>query len=256
VGGPARVLERVVGGGHLRERVLLTALRAHYASRLRREWLWTDAPPHFFDHRLGAFELAFGSAKSGAYPWSRAFCAAEVIRDGDTLLDIGCGDGFFTARFFAPRCRAVDGVDVDPDAIASARRENAASKVEYHLTDVVSQPFPQDSYDVIVWDGALGHFSAAASQTVLAKIAQALAPDGIFCGSESLGSEGIDHQQFFTDLPALHKALSGHFPHLWLREVGYEVDGRFRREALWRASVSPARHEATFWRAHGGASSS
>ena len=238
----------MVGGGRLRERLLLAALRTHYASRFRREWLWTDEPPHFFAHRLGAFELAFGSSKSGPYPWQRAFCAAEVIRAGDTLLDIGCGDGFFTARFFAPRCRVVDGLDVDPEAISTARRENAAGKIRYHLLDVTSEAFPETRYDVIVWDGALGHFTPDASKTVLAKIRRALAPDGIFCGSESLGSEGVDHQQFFPDLESLHAALAGHFPHLWLREVGYDVDGHFRREAFWRACANPARHDATLWR--------
>jgi SAM-dependent methyltransferase len=256
VGKPARLVERVVGGGRLRERLLLLGLRAHYASRFRREWLWTDDPPHFFDHRIGAFDLAFGSARSGPYPWLRAFCAAEVIRDSDVLLDVGCGDGFFTARFFAPRCQAVDGVDFDPEAIASARRENAAPKVRYHLIDVSSEPFPQARYDVIVWDGALGHFAPDASKTVLSKIERALAPDGIFCGSESLGSEGVDHQQFFPDLQSLRGALSGHFPHLWLREVSYEVGGQLRREAFWRGCVSPARHDATLWRAFDGASSS
>ena len=141
LGRPARVVEHAVGGGRLRERLLLRALGAHYASRLRREWLWTDEPPHFFDHRIGAFDLAFGSAKSGPYPWFRAFFAAEVIRDGDVLLDIGSGDGFFTARFLAPRCQAVDGLDVDPAAIETARRENATANVHYHLTDAVDQPF-------------------------------------------------------------------------------------------------------------------
>jgi SAM-dependent methyltransferase len=210
--------------------------------------LWTDDPPRFFAHRLGAFELALGSAKTGPYPWLRAFSAAEVIREGDTLLDIGSGDGFFTARFFAPRCRAVDGLDVDPDAIETARRENAAPNVRYRLRDVVSEDFPESRYDVIVRDGALGHFTSDGSQMVLAKIERALAPDGIFCGSESLGSEGVDHEQFFSDLESLRDTLAGPFPHLWLREVRYGVDGHFRREALWRASAGAARHEETLWR--------
>lgn len=250
------MLERAVGGGRLRERLLLTALRAHYASRFRREWLWTDDPPHYFDHRIGAFDLCFGSARSGPYPWFRAFCAAEVIREGDVLLDIGCGDGFFTARFFASRCQTLDGLDVDPDAIASACRENAASNVRYHLADAVSQPFPQKRYDVIVWDGALGHFPPEATQTMLVKIERALAPNGIFCGSESLGFEGIDHEQFFPDLESLHRLLSPHFPHVWLREVEYRTGGRFRREAFWRAGTSPTRHEEASWRAHGSESTS
>jgi SAM-dependent methyltransferase len=248
LGRPARAVERAVGGGRLRERLLLSALGAHYASRLRRDWLWTDEPPHFFDHRIGAFDLAFGSAKSGPYPWFRAFFAAEVIRDGDVLLDLGCGDGFFTARFLAPRCEAVDGVDIDPSAIEAARRENAAPNVRYHLANAVDELFPRPRYDVIAWDGALGHFSPEATATVLTKIKDALAPDGIFCGSESLGSEGVDHLQFFTGVTELRELLAEHFRHVWTREVDYRTGRHDRREAYWRASTDPARHEAASWR--------
>ncbi len=63
--GPAN---RRSGEARLRERLLLNALRQHYASRFRREWLWTDEPPHFFDHRIGAFDLAFGSRQKRAVP--------------------------------------------------------------------------------------------------------------------------------------------------------------------------------------------
>jgi SAM-dependent methyltransferase len=251
LGRPARVLEQAIGGGRLRERLLLSALRAHYASRFRREWLWTDDPPHFFNHRIGAFDLAFGSAKSGPYPWFRAFFTAELIRESDVLLDIGCGDGFFTARFLAPRCRAVDGLDVDPTAIETARRENATANVRYFVADAVAEPFPEERYDVIVWDGALGHFGPEATETMLRKIRGALAPDGVFCGSESLGYEGVDHHQFFQQLEDIDGLLSPHFPHVWLREVGYQTGKHFRREAFWRAGASQTRAEAASWQLGG-----
>ena len=164
------------------------------------------------------------------------------------MLDIGSGDGFFTARFLAARCRTVDGIDVDPAAIEIARRTNAVPHVTYHLCDAVTAPFPREQYDVIVWDGAIGHFAPETTKELLTKIAGALAPDGIFCGSESLGAEGVDHLQHFTGLDELHELLAPHFPHLWLREVGYRTGGHFRREAYWRASTSPARQEDVSWR--------
>ena len=249
LGRPLRIVEHAIGGGRLRERALLGALRAHYRSRLRRDWLWTDEPPHFFDHRIGAFDLAFGDAGSGPYPWSRAFFAAEVIREGDAVLDLGCGDGFFTARFLAARAAHVDGIDVDPDAIETARRENAAPNVAYRLADAVADAFPRDRYDVVVWDGALGHFSPEATAAVLGKVRDALAPDGIFCGSESLGHEGVDHLQFFASTDDLRALLAPHFRHVWLREVAYRTGRHDRREAFWRAAADPARHEGSSWRA-------
>src|SRR4051794_24874752 len=104
-----QLLERLVFGGRLRERVLLLALGAYYRSLYRRQWAWSQEPPHFFDHRMGAFDLLVG--RGNPYALARAFHAVEVMRQGDRVLDIGCGDGFFTSRFFAPRASAVDAVD-------------------------------------------------------------------------------------------------------------------------------------------------
>ena len=102
-----------------------------------------------------------------------------------------------------------------------------------------------------MWDGALGHFAPEATRAMLAKLELTLEPDGVFCGSESLGFEGIDHEQFFPDLESLDDLLSEHFPHVWLREVEYRTGGRVRKEAFWRACTSPSRHEAAAWRLHG-----
>src|SRR4051794_40155905 len=69
-----RLLERLVFGGRLRERVLLLALGWYYSSLFRRQWTWSEEPPHFFDHRMGAFDLLVGRGKP--YALARGFHAA------------------------------------------------------------------------------------------------------------------------------------------------------------------------------------
>ena len=93
----------------------------------------------------------------------------------------------------------------------------------------------------------MGHFTAQTTRAVLVKIAGALVPEGVFCGSESLGSEGSDQMQFFADLKSLGDVLSQHFAYVWLREVRETVRGRFRQEALRRgapARIVVAEHRA------------
>src|SRR3954453_20481443 len=148
-----RLLERLAFGGRLRERVLLVLLGAYYRSLFRRQWTWSEEPPHFFDHRIGAYDLLVG--RGSPYPQARAFHAAEMVRRGDKVLDIGCGDGFFTSRFLAARASAVDALDIEDSAIEHACRHNARPNVSYRQADAVAEPFPQSDYDVIVWDGAL-----------------------------------------------------------------------------------------------------
>jgi SAM-dependent methyltransferase len=249
---PARavlpVFERIAFGGERRERLLLAALDAHYRSLFRRRWLYPLERPHHFDHRIGSFRFAIG--REPPFSWYRGFFAAELVRPGDTLLDLGCGDGFFARRFYAPRCAAVDAVDVDPTAIAHARRRNAAPNVRYVELDAAAAPFPRERYDVVVWDGALAHFSAEATRAMLGRISVALSPGGAFSGSESLGDEGHDHLQAFATLDDLGALLAGTFPHVRVRQLEYEVAGGLvRREAFWRCAVDPERLDAASWRA-------
>ena len=172
----AAAREWLLWGGYWRERLLVRLLRGHYRSVFRRQWVLDDEPPHFFDHRIGSTELATGHGSP--YPYYRGYFASELVREGDRLLDIGCGDGFFTSRFFAPRCSHVDGVDIEPSAIEHANRYNAVPNVTYHVLDAVNDPFPGPPYDVVVWDGALGHFAPETTEQMLAKIGECLARAG------------------------------------------------------------------------------
>jgi SAM-dependent methyltransferase len=239
--------EKLAFGGDRRERLLTAALSAYYRSLFRRQWQWSPEPPHFYDHRIGA--QSFASGAGTPFSWYRAFFAAQLMRSEDRVLDIGCGDGFFAARFFGERAAHVDALDIEPSAIEHAKRYNAAPNVAYHELDAVEQPFPAERYDVVVWDGAIGHFPRDTTARVLGKVAAVLAPSGAFAGSESLGQEGHDHLQFFPDLEALREVLAPHFAHVRLNEIEYEIPGGLlRREAYWRCAADPARLDPAGWR--------
>jgi len=242
-------IQYALWGGERRERLLIALLRRHYESIFRRQWTLAAELPHYFDHRIGSFAFATGTGHP--YGYFRGFFAAEMIRDGDVLLDLGCGDGFFAQRFFAPRCRHVDAVDVDPGAIAHASRRNAGANITYSLLDAVEEPFPRDRYDVIVLDGAFGHFAPEAAGRLLDKIRAALGTEGVFVGSETLGDEGHDHLQFFETLPELAAILGSRFEHVQLRSIDYLIPpGAPRREAFWRCATQRDRLEEASWQSY------
>ncbi|PWT93230.1 MAG: hypothetical protein C5B55_04935 [Blastocatellia bacterium] len=247
--------ESLIWGGKNREKALLWLTGRYYRSRYRREWELDPEEPHFFSQRIGFFEFGFGQERIGPYGFFRGFFGSEMLLPGDELLDIGCGDGFFTRRFFSERCTHVDAVDIEPSAIAAAQEYNSAANITYHLLDAVNEPFPKDQYDVVVWDGALGHFEQQTTSNVLKKIQSVLTPEGVFIGSESLGVEGSDHLQFFESLDDLNALFSPFFRHVELRSVTYKTGigrGAFvRREAYWRCSNDAARLETCRWRDYG-----
>jgi len=243
-------VDYLIGGGEIREFVLVKLLEQHYNSKFRRQWLWSEEPPHFFDQRIGFFWFAFGerSPNYGPYSFYRGFFSSEIIREGDQLLDIGCGDGFFTKRFLAARCTNIDALDIDPSAIKAAKSYNSAPNITYYLLDAVNQPFPEESYDVVVWDGDIGHFSADTTNYMLQKILQHLSHDGIFIGSESLGIEGSDHLQFFHSLNDLYVIFRPYFSHIELRCETYNIGGVTRKEAYWRCTNEPKRLQGCHWK--------
>lgn len=255
--GAMRAVESLVFGGETRERLLGRMLLALEASRFRRRWIWAAGHlPHFSDNRGAWLRAGASASPPDAAALIRGFYVLEMLRPGDALLDIGCGDGFFTRQLYSPRCTLVDAVDIEPTAIATAMRWHPADNIRYHLMDAVEQPFPSGRYQVIAWDGAIGHFPPETTGRMLDKIARALAADGVFCGSESLGrEEGHDHLQFFDSLEDLRGLLRPHFRHVQAKEMQYTIgrgQGYLRREGYWRCANSPERLDSAAWSTGGG----
>jgi 2-polyprenyl-3-methyl-5-hydroxy-6-metoxy-1,4-benzoquinol methylase len=242
--------ERTLFGGERRESFVKSVLLAHYESRFRRQWKWQAyGAPHFEDTSYILFRLFAGEFGEGVYHLTRAMLSAEAVTDGAVILDIGCGDGGFTKRFLAPKASHVDAIDIEPSAIEWASLHNAAPNISYALSDAIQEPFPRNNYDLIVFDGAIGHISKSDSDVLLMKIADNLNPGGLFVGSESLGREGHDHLQFFDDLGSLRALFSPYFSAVRLKKTRYYInDGTYlRTEAYWRCALNEEAAKANSW---------
>jgi ubiquinone/menaquinone biosynthesis C-methylase UbiE len=232
---------RLAGRGAGREKVLVGLLDTQLRVKHRLDWELAQEAPHFYDFRSGVFALGFGDAPPSSHTLDRAAMARDTFADGDRVLDIGCGDGFFTRRFYSDRAGRIDAIDVEDSAIAHAGRYHAHPKINYVKCDAVAQPFPSDIYDAVIWNGAIGHFSEADTAIVLRKIRACLTPSGVFAGSESLGMEGHDHYQFFSDEFSVQKLFKPHFRYVTTRTVSYTIGQQrnfARREVFWRCSDS------------------
>ena len=67
----------------------------------------------------------------------------------ESLLDVGCGTGYFTRCFAHDQAAAVVGVDPDPAALEFARF-HAANRETYLLASGESLPFPSRSFDLAI----------------------------------------------------------------------------------------------------------
>jgi SAM-dependent methyltransferase len=90
-------------------------------------------------------------------PWGRWIGQLEyrlmlrLLRPGpeESILDVGCGTGYFTRRFARKQMAAVTGVDTDPEAIGYARL-HAANRESYLVGSGEELPFPVGAFDLSV----------------------------------------------------------------------------------------------------------
>jgi 2-polyprenyl-3-methyl-5-hydroxy-6-metoxy-1,4-benzoquinol methylase len=101
------------------------------------------------DWREAVWHAVPEGAQPERYAARRAFLLAHV-RNGDRVLDYGCGDGIFAADLVAAGC-AVTMADVAQEALRRARARAPQARAD-HLREGAALPFAEDAFDV-VWAG-------------------------------------------------------------------------------------------------------
>ena len=108
---------------------------------------WHDAPdPNALVLELDP-GLAFGT---GSHPTTR-LCMEwleQAVKAGQSVLDYGCGSGILA--ILAKKCGAnpVFGIDIDPQAVESARQNSARNRAE--VTYGLPEDCPAGEFDIVV----------------------------------------------------------------------------------------------------------
>jgi SAM-dependent methyltransferase len=190
---------------------------------------WGVDNPEYFDHYLDQF---YGWKKSrNSLPWERGVHSAfalQATRDGDTLprvLELCCGDGFMSLHFYSLLASSIVAIDFDPSAIRMARRDNGAPNIEYLLGDIRTE-IPEGTFDNIVWDAAIEHFTEEETATLMKTIASRLSADGILSGYTLLEGEGgahhlHQHEYEFHDKEDLARFLTPYFANVQVSETRF-----------------------------------
>jgi ribosomal protein L11 methyltransferase len=107
---------------------------------------WHEAPRGRIAVRIDP-GLAFGT---GSHPTTRLMLVflEKAIRGGERVLDYGCGSGILAIAAAKLGAAHVDAVDLDPDAVATARANAAANGVE--LNAALPDELPAAGYDIVV----------------------------------------------------------------------------------------------------------
>jgi 2-polyprenyl-3-methyl-5-hydroxy-6-metoxy-1,4-benzoquinol methylase len=101
--------------------------------------------------------------------------AAYYSQPGDRVLEVGVGCGVFTEAVAAPG-RRISAVDINPAFLANVRD---LADVKTYLLDA-TQPLGLDEHDLALCSEVLEHVPSDRSEALLAAVAGALRPGGIF----------------------------------------------------------------------------
>lgn len=150
------------------------------------QWKMGDNP-EYFDHFIDLhYQLTH---KLQAFPFQRGVWSLFAFaQDTRYVLDIACGDGFFSKQFYASTGASVVAIDFDPEAIKFASRYNNHERISYILGDV-RNGLPDGSFDVITLDAALEHFTEEEIQKLMGAIKEKLAKHGVLSGYTIKASE-------------------------------------------------------------------
>lgn len=98
-----------------------------------------------------------------------------AIKPGMRLLDVACGNGYFSREFFRQGA-AVVGVDIAPELISLAKKQSP-KEIEYHVAPAHAMPFVADgSMDAVLISLAIQNMENV--KEVFAECHRALKPGG------------------------------------------------------------------------------
>lgn len=155
---------------------ILAAIYAKVWSRLKLRWF-----DHRFDHLRGPLSW---------YWQERGVLGSRLIKPGNKVLDLGCGEGFYDRLYFSGCAGHVDALDFDPSVIRAAMSRNTTTNertnIKFYTRDVVQDAFPDANYDVVLCFSALQQLTEPQRDTLFRKIRVAMNPGGVFSGSVSV----------------------------------------------------------------------
>ena len=77
---------------------------------------------------------------------------------GRSVLDMGCGDGFHTIKYWdAGKPRLLVGIDAARNAVGVANKSKGTRPIRFEVGDVHKLPYADDSFDVALLQGVLHH---------------------------------------------------------------------------------------------------
>jgi SAM-dependent methyltransferase len=123
----------------------------------------------------GAGEIWNWESPAGRLRWKRRVqMLSDHLRPGITILEIGCGTGYFT-RELTRRGADIVAIDVSPDLLEIAKAKSSAPNVRYEIQNACALTYSDATFDSVVGSSILHHLEI---EEALREIYRVLKPGG------------------------------------------------------------------------------
>ena len=150
--------------------------------------------------------------------------AARLIGSEKKVLEVGCAEGLGT-WLLAKECGHAVGLDVDPEALVSARRNFGSGECSFAEGDFLA--LEPRTYDAVVSLDVIEHLPGEEAAEFLDQVGRHLTHDGIAV----IGSPNIEAQKYAS--PIFRAEYVNYYDHVRLKS---EIARRFHHVFLFGAN--------------------
>jgi ubiquinone/menaquinone biosynthesis C-methylase UbiE len=119
---------------------------------------------------------------------------------GDLVLEIGCGTGLFTRKFYEATHANITAIDISDDLLETARQ--LLPEANFMIDDAMHLSQPDNTFKVVFGSSVLHHLEFEAS---LNEIYRVLQPGGRMIFAEP---NMLNPQIFYSEKCSIHKIMA------------------------------------------------
>jgi ubiquinone/menaquinone biosynthesis C-methylase UbiE len=123
----------------------------------------------------GAGEIWNWESAAGKVRWRRRVeMLSSVIEEGDKVLELGCGTGYFTKELVRTKA-SVTAIDISQELIREAQKTVQADNVSFEIQNACRMEFNDNLFDKVIGSSVLHHLDI---RKALSEIHRVLRPGG------------------------------------------------------------------------------
>lgn len=129
----------------------------------------------------GAGDIWNWDSPAGKVRWRRRVeMLTKHIKEGDTVLELGCGTGYFTREMLQTNAKIV-AIDISPDLLDVAKSTIQSENISFLEENAYQMTFAENTFDSVVGSSVLHHLEI---EKAISEIYRVLKPDGIIAFTE------------------------------------------------------------------------